>query len=211
MERIEVYKNLYTKVDFKEDSLLSLDGGAQYTLSDNTLIFDDSIHQKGATIWIKKKMPKNYTVCYKAKAIDPELAGNLNLFLSAKTIDGLPPDQVDLGGLYGNYHQQCEMYILTLTGAFEFENSSNAGYTRFRKDPGFHLISENQEIITRHNQEQTFEITKRDGKIQVFIDSQLAHLFIDENPIEREGFFGIRTYKTKAFFYDFEVYSDSES
>ena len=100
------------------------------------------------------------------------------------------------------------MYILTLTGDFDFETSSNVGYTRSRRDPGFQLLSENKNIKTLHNHEHSIEVTKRDGTIQIIIDGKLAHLFTDENYIDRNGYFAFRTWKTKVLFYDFEVCSE---
>ena len=205
---VKPYTNLYYKETFEDESMFALDGEAKYTLEDNMLIFDDTEKALGSTVWLKKEMPKNYTVRYKARTVVPELAGNINMFMSAKTLDRKAPYEMDFGGKYAEYHKHCDMYILTLTGDFDFETSSNVGYTRSRRDPGFQLLSENKNIKTLHNHEHSIEVTKRDGTIQIIIDGKLAHLFTDENYIDRNGYFAFRTWKTKVLFYDFEVCSE---
>ncbi len=203
-----IVKEVIYANDFsKEANDFVLEGKGRYYIKDERLFLDDSEAQSGLTFWLNKEFKDNILITYKAMVVEPKLAGNLNFFFMARTKDGrfVLEDQHD--GKYAQYHERCNLYILTFTA--NQGNEALSGWSRLRKDPGFNLLSEDRSMKTEINKEYLFEIYKMGQNIEIKINGESVHRYTDNEPY-MVGAVGFRTWKTRQCVKDFKVYSVAE-
>lgn len=147
-----------------------------------------------ATLWYQRELPENVFIKYTTKPIPPEdeNACNLNAFIHARESDG-GHLKFTRSGVYKEYHQ-IPNYIMTFVGGVM------PGWSRLRRDPGFHLVSES-EIRSEVGKEYEIIITVLDGRIRCYINGEKIHDFTDPEPLPG-GWFGIRTWSTNAWWKD---------
>ena len=152
----------------------------------------------GATLWWREPLPANVLVEFTAGARLPaeDNAANLNLIFHAREPDG-SPYRPGRSGKYGEYHS-LPNYILTLTGGFQ------EGWARVRRNPGFKLLAENQEIRSEPGQTYRVRVAITDGRIRCWIDGRLVHDVRDPQPLHG-GQFALRTWRSRVWWSDLRI------
>lgn len=160
---------------------------------------------KGATAWYRPELPADLLVRYRARALPPHDAANLNAFLAAREADG---SDLAFGrdGRYASYHE-IPNYIFTFTAPQE--GRPEAGWSRLRRDPGFALLSERRDRASASGVTYAIAIAKQGGRVRVWVDGELFHDVLDDTP-HGGGWFGFRTWSTEAEFEGFEAYELAE-
>ncbi len=195
-------KTLFYRDDFnRENDDWFQDGAARHWREDGKL-FVDCLPGKASgmfTLWLKKPLSGDFTIAYDAMCLEPEVWNNLNFFLLGRTLDGKLPAPGQFDGSYGQYHKEAQTYI----GTFTYK------WSRMRKDPGFNLISDDQNKVAHVNQKYFFEIIKRGAQIEWRINGETAHRVTDENPYQ-SGLFALRSADTKFWIDNFQIYTLSK-
>jgi hypothetical protein len=154
----------------------------------------------GATLWWHEELPADVLIEFLAGAELPaeNNAANLNLILHAREADG-SPYRADRSGKYDEYHQ-IPNYILTLTGGFQ------EGWARVRRNPGFGLLSENQEIRSEPGKNYHVRVAITGGRLRYWLNGRLIHDLRDPNPLPG-GRFALRTWRSRVWWSDLRIYS----
>ncbi|MEA3366788.1 MAG: DUF6250 domain-containing protein, partial [Planctomycetota bacterium] len=150
-----------------------------------------------ATIWYRPALPANVLVRFRAKAVPPadQNAANVNVFLHAREKDGSP---VRFGrtGEYKEYHT-IPNYIVTFVGGHR------PGWSRARRDPGFHLLHE-AEVRSEVGREYRIAVALCDGRLRYYVDGKRLHDVRDPDPLPG-GRLAVRTWSTNAWWDDIEI------
>ena len=160
---------------------------------DGKLLVDD---YKGATIWHTDEYPENLLVRFKVKGVEREgNKTNFNLITHATETDGSPLVIGEKSGRDGKYKQYHIFPNYLATFVYK--------WTRLRKDPGFNLLSERENSSTI---ETVYDIvlTVHKGVLRYYINGEKLHEVTDTNPLPG-GKVGLRTWDTKAYWYDVEI------
>ena len=180
-----------------------LEGMGEYEVKDGALYLSDPVVAKsGTTLWVDEDFSGDLYVSYNCKTVNLDGAKNLNLFFLATTLDGDDVLSEEHSGVYADYHTTVNSYILTFTG-----DSSAAldGWSRFRKDPGFVIMSEDASAKTLLDVDYFIEIIKLGENIKVLINGKLIHDVTDSESYNN-GKIGFRTWQSETIFDDFKVY-----
>src|SRR5690554_4563803 len=151
-----ITSNVIYSDDFSHDNgLYVFEGRGTYRIGGGELLLDDTTETKrsGLTLWLGKRLSGSLRIRYEAEIVQPDIAGNLNLFMMASTLTGSNVWQTHHDGSYAEYHKTCNMYIFTHT----------ARWSRLRKDPGFNLLSEDLDMQTKVDTSYQYEFLLRDG------------------------------------------------
>jgi hypothetical protein len=142
-----------------------------------------------STLWYRQPLPQEALVRIRAAVVEPapENAGNLNLFLHANEADGSRL-HLDRDGAYAAYHG-IPNYLVTLTGGY------TPGYSRFRRNPGFALISEDTSVRADVGKSYDIVITVQAGRVRYYVNGRRIHDFLDASPLPA-GSFGLRTWSS---------------
>jgi hypothetical protein len=89
------------------------------------------------------------------------------------------------------------------------KDGGTAGHTRLRKNPGFQLLSENMDFVSKINVKYSFEIIKIKSSIECKINGTTVHKVMDAEPYNK-GSIGFRTWNTRLWYDNLKVYSISE-
>jgi hypothetical protein len=195
-------KTLFYQDDFERENDDWFQDGTARCWRANGKLFVDCLPGKTSgmwTLWLKKPLSGDFYIAYDAMCLEPEVWNNLNFFLLGRTLDGKLPAPGQFDSSYGQYHEKAQTYI----GTFTYK------WSRMRKDPGFHLISDDQNKVAHVNQKYFFEIIKRGPQIEWRIDGQTAHRITDENPYQ-SGLFALRSADTKFWVDNFQIYTLAE-
>ncbi len=163
------------------------------TTEDGKLLVDD---YKGATIWHAEEYPQNLLVRFKVKGIEREgNKTNFNLITHATETDGSPLVTGKESGRDGQYKQYhiFPNYIAT----FVYK------WNRLRKDPGFNLLSERENSSTIGTV-YDIVLAVHKGVLRYYINGEKLHEVTDASPLPG-GKVGLRTWDTKAYWYDIEI------
>lgn len=154
---------------------------------------DDNRKQAGTTIWMRQALPPNVVIRVKAStaAGGENNACNLNFFVHAREENGSAL-QFGRSGLYREYHS-IPNYIFTLTGGFM------PGWARARLDPGFRLLSDQQQVRSEPDRDFVFVIVVSDAHLRYFLNGSRVHDFTVDDPLEG-GWFGLRTWFSSVNF-----------
>ncbi len=146
------------------------------------------------TAWFTEQMEGDLLITYQARILEPVDANNINVFILGMGPDGGDVLNVLLTGSYPEYHK-LPNYIWTFTRS----------HTRLRKDPGFHLLSEDKKTLPVPNRTYQFAVTIDGGKIRCYIDDRLIHSYDDPNR-HRTGKLAFRTFHTRLWWDNLRVY-----
>jgi hypothetical protein len=127
---------------------------------------------------------------------------NINFIAYARHPAGLLETTRQRTGAYPEY-QAFPNYIVTF-----LTNGEARWRVRFRRDPGFTLLSE-----TFSDMDTTSSVAHRvahvfdgKGRIALYVDDSLVHASVDTASPYREGYVGLRTWRTTLSYRDFRVY-----
>src|SRR5690554_3263824 len=102
--------------DFSIDKNMYLfEGIGSYQIGGGELVLDDTsqTNRSGLTLWLRKRFSGNLRIRFEAEVMEPFIAGNINLFMMATTLNGSNIWQEQHNGSYAEYHKTCNMYIFT--------------------------------------------------------------------------------------------------
>lgn len=148
------------------------------------------------TLWLNRPLSGDFYIAYDTMCMEPEAWNNLNFFLLGRTLENELPAPGRFDSSYGQYHREAKTYIGTLTYK----------WSRMRKDPGFNLISEDQNMVGHVNRKYFFEIIKKGKVIEWRIDGRTAHRIEDPEMYE-SGLFALRSADTKFWVDNFQIYT----
>jgi len=192
-------RTLIYKDDFTDDRRWSAEGVGTHWCEDGKLYMDCVTNGRervgGMTLWLLPELKGDIYISYETMVLEPENWNNLNFFLMGRTLDGRLASEADFNGDYGQYHKEAKTYIGTLTYR----------WSRMRKDPGFHVISEDFGTTGEVNQKYFFEITKRGSILEWRINGKLVHHAEDDAPYQ-SGQFAIRSAGTFSWVRNLRVY-----
>ncbi|MFA5687565.1 MAG: DUF6250 domain-containing protein [Kiritimatiellales bacterium] len=151
-----------------------------------------------ATIWLKQKIPADFVIELTAEVFETEApnAANLNLIFSAHEADDSPV-QFTRSGDYPEYHK-FPNYIFTLVGGIR------PGHSRVRRNPGFNLLSDRQDIRSEPGRVYRIKVVCNAGRIQAFVDDIYLHDVIDPQPLPG-GRLALRTWNSTVAWRDIKI------
>jgi hypothetical protein len=192
-------KYLLYKDDFINDQQWSAEGKGKHWLADGKLFMDCLTNGQestpGMTLWLKPELSGDIYISYETMVLEPENWNNLNFFLMGRALDGRRASEAGFNGDYGQYHKEAKTYIGTLTYK----------WSRMRRDPGFHVISEDFNTTGEVNQKYFFEITKRGKILEWRINGKLVHHAEDDDPYN-SGQFALRSAGTFSWVRNLRIY-----
>jgi len=209
-----MYKNIankqYNVAVVFEDSFESLDNwisesNGAIELEKSTLTWD-CFGKKGdrlgqGTLWCKQYFEgPTITECH---VVSLEGADNINFFYYAEEkTKGLLKTSDMRDGSYKQYHD-LQNYIVTY-----LLSDLPQWRIRFRKCPGFNLISESYVDLPKEKgiRHKVTTIIEKSGLISFYRDDVLLHSYQDSSPYLK-GYHGLRTWNSKIQYSDFRVFS----
>ena len=157
----------------------------------------DTAGYRQATVWLDRKLSGDIRIEFDAHVVSSsDTANNINCFFHYSDPGGKPlretRDQRE-NGAYGSYHQY-NGYIFTYLA----NRNPDQARLRFRDNPGFHLLAENNEYECKSGITYRILIEKRGDRFTYWVDGRkLLEKTDDEyNPVHNEGYFGFRTWHT---------------
>lgn len=195
------FQTLFYRDDMDDDKGEWIkDGSAPYWFEDGKMIVDCLSGKTTGmfTLWLNRALSGDFYIAYDTMCMQPEAWNNLNFFLLGRTLDGELPTRGRFDSSYGQYHREAKTYIGTLTYK----------WSRMRKDPGFNLISEDQNMVGHVDRKYFFEIIKKGQAIEWRIDGKTAHR-VEDPEIYESGLFAFRSADTKFWVDNFQIYTYS--
>jgi hypothetical protein len=166
--------------------------------------------KQAGTIWCKREFAGPTVVQF--DAVGEAGARNLNFLLYATHPKGLLQTTNARSGEYKEYHVFPNYIVTYLTPRLEGESdvfSTTRWRLRFRKNPGFELLSE-RFLDTDKKAERKQRITyvsDGDGWMKFFVDGKLLHEFEDKASPYRSGYHGFRTWNSDVEYANFKVFT----
>ncbi len=152
-----------------------------------------------STVWFRPELPENFVMRVRAQVAEPseDNAGNINLIFHGREPDG---ERIQFGrsGSYDEYHE-FPNYIITLVGG-----DTDDGHNRLRRNPGFDLLVDNQDVRSHAGETYELLVTMLDGRIRYYIDGQQTIDYTDDEP-HPAGRFGLRTWNSNIVWKDIEI------
>jgi hypothetical protein len=170
-----------------------------------------------ATVWLKQSLPSNIRIEVDSKVLHsyPD-SNNFNFFISYNDPSGKPlyeTREQRANAEYKLYHP-LNGYIVTFlkdpTCPEKNEDGSLKARIRFRRCPGFELLTEKFDDRAEQQVNYHFDITKLNGKLVLKVDGKQLHKVVDPNPFEG-GYFGFRTWRTYLTYKNLKIYEILES
>ncbi len=126
---------------------------------------------------------------------------NINMIFYARVPGGLMETADQRDGTYAQY-QTFQNYIITY-----LTNEAPQWRVRFRKDPGFDLLSEtNVDLPTNQNVKQHISyVFDAEGGMKLYVNGDLIHAYTDAGDIYRSGYHGLRTWNSVLRYSNFRV------
>jgi hypothetical protein len=189
----DVSERLLFEDDFSDLRNWSVEGTGTAVAQDGTMVWDCSGTREG-TAWCRTKFDGVTRVTYEVQVLEGR--NNINFFGYAS---------VDLAskrtGAYGEYHTFPNYLITYLLEGGRWR-------IRFRKNPGFTLLSESRVEGPDPGRWRTVEVLfSRDGTIRLGVDGAPVHEMRDPSPLPLSGLHGLRTWRTKLRYRNFRVYA----
>lgn len=198
------------KDDFDDLDDWLVESTGKVSVEENWLVWDSfSSGRQAGTIWCKRRFSGPTVVEYHAVA--EAGARNLNFILYATHPQGLLETTKSRTGSYGQYHAFPNYIITYLTPPAEAKPdtfSDSRWRTRFRKNPGFNLLTERM-VETKQDaarQQRITYVLNNEGDMKFYVDGQLMGAFHDKSPY-RSGYHGFRTWNSDVKYANFRVYS----
>lgn len=195
--------NLIYADDFSNLDNWVVESTGSVEVLNNELIWD--CHQAGkgyGTIWCKRFFQEPTIIEYDVVTISGR--DNINfIFYATKEPEGLLETTSERTGEYGEYHKFPNYIITYLT------NYQPQWRIRFRKNPGFNLLSETYyDRSTKQGQKQHITyVFENDGSMSLYSDGNLLHTYKDVEAPFRSGYHGLRTFRSTLRYSNFRVYS----
>lgn len=158
--------------------------------------------EKGmGTIWCNQRFDGPTLVTYEVTSF--EGMQNINFFAYASHPEDLLETTEERTGRYNEYHN-FQNYIVTF-----LTNDEPEWRVRFRKDPGFELLSETYVAMDTatgksHHMAYLFE---ENGSFTLFVDQQKILTAKEGSGAYRSGHHGLRTWRSKLKYKNFKVYA----
>ena len=194
-----IYENSFTG---SNDKLFG-EGTGTFEVKDGKLFIDAA--GGVMTVWIRDIFHGDLHITYEASITEPVASNNINFFFYATVKDGESILTQSRTGAYNEYHESVNTYIMTFVG--DETGAEVLKYTRLRKDPGFHLLSENTDIYPVTGEKYIFEIEKTGTRIGCKINGITVHDYTDPFPYDK-GSVGFRTYNTKLWYSNLKIYGE---
>ncbi|OQB15586.1 MAG: Endoglucanase precursor [Firmicutes bacterium ADurb.Bin193] len=182
--------------------VLEAQGNGTYSIKDGKLYFGGL--EGGSTLWLKRNFEGDIYICYEAKVLEPDIAGNLNFFFMARDLKGGNVWETKHSGRYEEYHKTCNTYITTFVK--KQPQKGEPGHARIRKDPGFALLAERMDFYTVPNKDYFIEIIKIGQNIEYRVNGETVTTAVDPNPYN-SGAIGFRTWCSNCEFNSLKVYA----
>lgn len=159
----------------------------------------DQEHPVQSTVWFRPELPQNLALRIRVRVDNPaeNNAGNVNLVLHARENNGSPL-AYDRSGRYSEYHE-IPNYIITLVGG-----DMEQGHHRLRRNPGFNLLSDNQDIRSYVGETYELLVTVIGGRIRYYLDGEKTIDHRDRNPLPA-GRMGLRTWNSNVVWEQIEI------
>lgn len=180
-------------------------------VKDNWLSWDCfSSGKQAGTIWCRKQFSGPTVIEF--DAVGAAGARNLNFILYATHPKGLLETTRSRTGEYGEYHDFPNYIITYLTPPVKGEPgkfSTDQWRIRFRKNPGFKLLSERLVDANKDagRKQRVMYVLDGNGRLRLFVDGELLHEVEDKSPLYRSGHHGFRTWNSDVKYANFKVYS----
>ena len=177
-----------------------LEGNAKASVSKGKLLVNAFGADTAATLWYRGEFHADLAVEFAGITVPPHGACNFNMFLHATELDGSDVLSRPKSGAYTEYHG-INNYIFTFT----------QGWSRFRRDPGFHCISENLTTQAKPDTPYHIVIVQSSGsegpgsRFRAFINNRLVHDVTDPEP-HTHGRIALRTWNTALAYDTFRVW-----
>jgi hypothetical protein len=170
--------------------------GCTAVIKNKRLLIDaDTTGQRASTIWLDKELSGNVSIEFDVYLLSSaDDANNVNVFLmyndpSGRLLRQTADSRQD--GLYRRYH--------TLNG-YIFTNVTNGDTAsvryRFRKNPGFKLVSENFRPGAGRGRKLHVKLVKKAGHFEYWENGKKILDAVDTAEAYNKGFFGFRTWHT---------------
>jgi hypothetical protein len=179
--------------DFSDLRHWSVEGTGAAVAKEGTFAWDCAGTREG-TAWCRTRFEGPTRVTYEVQVLEGR--NNINFFAYAETML-----EVRRTGAYEEYHR-FPNYLIT----YLLEDSK--WRIRFRRNPGFALMSEKRVDGPEPNRWRRVEYTfARDGTIRLSIDGAFVHEDRDPKPLPLSGVHGLRTWRTSLRYRNFRVYA----
>ena len=181
-----------------------VEGNSEGWIEDGKLRIDTP--ERGyATVWHKEPFEGDQLIRFRARVLPPRQASNINFFFCASLPDGGDFFAPERSGRYAEYHE-INNYTMTFTGRQEGVAAA-PGYMRLRKNPGFHKVAENRDIMADIETDYDIAILTVGGHIRVFVNGALGARWQDEpGAALRGGYAGFRTFWSRLAIDRFAAY-----
>jgi hypothetical protein len=155
----------------------------------------------GTSIWLRPEVPQDFVARIRCSTVAPtELnANNLNFFTNARESNG--PLQFGRPGNYPDYHK-IPNYTFTFVG--DFPANAIAGWSRIRKNHGFHKIAGNMEVRVEPLRDYEILLSVIDGRLRMQVDGVTVVEAVDADPLPG-GRFGLRTWRSNVDYHSVEI------
>lgn len=152
------------------------------------------------TIWCNQPFDGPTLITY--EVISVEGMQNINFLAYASHPEGLLQTTEERSGEYKEYHT-FQNYILTF-----LTNGEEKWRVRYRKDPGFELLSETFAAMdtATNKPHQMAYLFGKDGNFTLYVDQQKILSDKDDSSAYRSGYHGFRTWRSKLKYRNFKVY-----
>lgn len=157
--------------------------------------------KKAGTIWCRRRFEGPTIVEYDVVTVSG--SDNVNFIFYADRPDGLLETTAERTGKYSEYHK-FQNYIITYLTNFE-----PRWRIRFRKDPGFRLLSEttSDRPVTQGVRQHVTYVFERDGTMILYADGRLLASFRDPDSPYGSGYHGFRTWNSVLRYANFKVFA----
>jgi hypothetical protein len=186
--------------DFNDLSAWTVESTCTPYTENGVLVWPCEAEEGMGTIWCNQRFEGPTLVTY--EVISLEGMQNINFFAYASHPEGLLQTTDERTGRYNEYHS-FQNYIVTF-----LTNDEPQWRVRFRKDPGFALLSETYvEMDTAMAQpHQMAYLFEENGSFTLYVDQQKILTAKDTSGGYREGYHGLRTWRSKLMYKNFRVY-----
>ena len=187
--------------DFNDLSDWTIESTCTPYIENEMLVWPCEGEEGMGTIWCNQRFDGPTLVTYEVVSL--EGMQNINFFAYASHPEGLLQTTGERTGHYSEYHN-FQNYIVTF-----LTNGEAQWRVRFRKDPGFGLLSEKYvEMDTATGQpHQMAYLFDEAGDFTLFVDQQKILTAKDTSGVYRTGYHGLRTWRSKLKYNNFKVYN----
>lgn len=170
------------------------------TATGGELIWNCRGKHKAGTLWCTRLFEGPTIVEY--DVVPVEGANNINFIFYGQSDADLLETSARRTGAYGEYHT-FQNYIIT------FLTDNSRWRVRFRKNPGFHLMSEifTDAPVDQGKWTHMMYCFEKDGSMSMYVNNILLHSHKDAESVYRKGYHGFRTWNSVLRYSGFKVYS----